>query len=213
MVTPPHLAERAKAPPLRSGGTPPLRSKASKAMDNPEESGSERPSKTQRKREMADLQSLGEKLVALNEQRIATVPMPDFLREAVLEARRIKGHEALRRQMQYIGKLMRETDPAPIRRKIEEWEGQSASLVAREHAIERWRERLLENDTALTEFASTYRGFDVQKLRACMRAARAERVAGKPPRHFRELFRLLRDAMETSAGEEIPDENGKPGDD
>lgn len=171
-------------------------------MDTPEEFGADRPSKTQRKREMTDLQALGEKLVALNEQRIASVPMPEFLRDAVLEARRLKGHEALRRQMQYIGKLMREADPGPIREKIEEWEGQSAQLVAREHAIERWRERLLEDDAALTEFATIYRGMDVQKLRACMRNARAERAAEKPPRHFRALFRMVREVIEGKPAEE-----------
>lgn len=158
----------------------------------------DKPSKTQRKQVMADLQALGERMVELNEGQIATIEMPDFLREAVLEARAIKSHEGRRRQMQYIGKLMRDVDPAPIREKISQWDGQSASNVAHEHAIVRWRERLLSEENAITEFARAYPGADIQQLRALVRNANAERTAGKPPKSFRELFKRVREIMDVA---------------
>ena len=154
-----------------------------------------RVSKTQRKQEMAELQALGERMVALNEGQIAAIEMPEFLRDAVLEARRIKGHESRRRQMQYIGRLMRDVDPAPIREKISQWDGQSIANVALEHSIIRWRERLLEDEGALTGFARQYPGADIRQLRLLVRNANAERAAGKPPRSFRELFRLVRETV------------------
>ena len=158
-------------------------------------SDDERPSKTQRKQEMAELQSLGERLVGLGEGQLASVEMPEFLRDAVKEARRIKGHESLRRQMQYIGRLMRDVDPVPIRSKIAQWDGQSSANVAQEHAIVRWRERLLEDETALTEFARQFPGADTRQLRLLARNANAEHAAGKPPKSFRELFRLVRETV------------------
>ena len=154
-----------------------------------------RASKTQRKQEMTELQALGERIVALNEAQIAAIEMPEFLRDAVMEARRITGHESRRRQMQYIGRLMRDVDPAPIREKISQWDGQSSSNVALEHSIIRWRERLLEDEAALTGFARQYPGADIRQLRLLVRNANAERAAGRPPRSFRELFRLVRETV------------------
>lgn len=159
----------------------------------------ERPSKTRRKKDMHALQALGETLVELSSAQLAEVEMPEDLRDAVLEARRITGHEGRRRQMQYIGRLMRDIDPAPIRAKIDAWRGQSREATAHMHAIERWRERLIENDAALTEFANEHPGADLQALRAMIRESRRERAAERPPKHFRELFRLLRDAMQAKS--------------
>ena len=156
----------------------------------------DKPSKTQRKQEMTELQALGARLVELNTEQIATMAMPDFLHDAVLEARRIKGHESRRRQLQYIGKLMREVDPAPLREKLARWDGQSSSNVALEHAIMRWRERLLIDDAAFADFASQYPGVDIRQFRNLARKANAERAAGKPPRSYRELFRLVRETLE-----------------
>jgi ribosome-associated protein len=154
----------------------------------------ERPSKTQRKKEVAALQRLGERLVALNAGQLAAVPLPEELRDAVLEAQRIRSREGHRRQLQYIGKLMRSVDPAPIAAVLERWDGQSREATAAHHRIERWRLRLLEDDGALTEFAREHPRADLQRLRACVREARKERLAGGEPRHFRDLFRLIREA-------------------
>jgi ribosome-associated protein len=155
----------------------------------------QRPSKTQRKKAMHELQSLGERLVGLNAEQLARVELPELLREAVQEAARIKGHEARRRQMQYIGRLMREVDPEPIRETLSAWEGRSRAHAAHEHDIGRWRDRLLEDAEAFAEFARLFPRADLQHLRTLVRQALAEREAGRPPKSYRELFRALRDSM------------------
>jgi ribosome-associated protein len=158
------------------------------------------PSKTQRKQEMHALQALGERLAALNAAQLASLDLPERLREAIADAQAIRSREAHRRQLQYIGRLMREVDPAPIRAQLEVWDGRSAAATAAHHRAERWRVRLLEDDAALTEFAREHPGADLQRLRACVREARRERLAGRDPRHFRELFRLIRAAAEAAPG-------------
>lgn len=152
-------------------------------------------SKTQRKRAMHALQDLGEALVALSDERLAALDLPEPLRDAVDEARRLKGFEARRRQVQYIGRLMREVDPAPIRARIETWEGNSRAHAAWLHDVERWRERLLADADALTELAGACPNADLQQLRTLVRNARAESAAGKPPRHYRALFRALKELL------------------
>jgi ribosome-associated protein len=154
-----------------------------------------KPSKSQRKRDMHELQSLGERLVELSAEQLASVEMPEDLREAVREAVRVKSHEGRRRQMQYIGRLMREVDPAPIRERLAAWEGRSHEQTAREHELVRWRERLMEDESALTELASRCPGMDLQHLRGLVRNARAERDAGRAPKSYRELFRVLRGSL------------------
>ena len=156
------------------------------------------PSKTRRKKEMLELQSLGVALAELPEAQLATMQLEPRLEQAVLEAKRMKSHEARRRQMQYIGRLMREVDAAPIRERLAEVEGHSAQATARHRRLEAWRERLLADDEALTEFATRYPGADVQKLRSLIRQVRHDKDAGRPLRGYRELFRLLKD-IESSA--------------
>jgi ribosome-associated protein len=160
----------------------------------------ERPSKTERKKEVHALQALGERLVGLNAEQLAAVPLPEELRDAVLEAKRIRSREGRRRQLQYIGKLMRGIDPAPIARELERWDGQSRAATAAHRRIERWRLRLLDDDDALTEFAREHPNVDLQRLRTCVREARKERLAGGEPRHFRDLFRLIREAEAATDG-------------
>jgi ribosome-associated protein len=155
-----------------------------------------RPSKTQRKKEMHELQSLGERLVALNAAQLASIDMPEELREAVAEAQRIRSHEGRRRQLQYIGKLMRGIDPQPIRERMAAWDGQSREHAAREHEVAAWRDRLMEDEAAFTEFSTRCPGADLQHLRTLVRSARADRAAARTPRHYRELFRTLRAALE-----------------
>lgn len=154
-------------------------------------------SKTKRKQEMLELQSLGTALVELTETLLATVPLEEKLSQAVLEARRITSREGRRRQMQYIGRLMREVDPAPIRARLAEIEGTSAQASARHKRLEALRARLLEEDTALTDFAAAHPQADLQALRALIRNARKEQKEAKPPRAYRELFRFLKDACAT----------------
>jgi ribosome-associated protein len=155
-------------------------------------------SKTKRKQEMTELQSLGVKLVALPESQIADMPMEDRLREAVLEAKRITSHEAKRRQMQYVGRLMREIDPAPLRERLEAMTGHSARAAAQHRRLEAWRERLLADDEALTAFAAEHPGADLQALRTLIRNTRKEQKEAKPPRSYRELFRLIKECSDST---------------
>ena len=156
----------------------------------------ERPSKTQRKRQMHELQALGERLAALNGQQLDAIGLPEDLRAAVAEASRITRHEARRRHLQYIGKLMREVDPEPIREKLAVWDGVSREHGAKLHLAERWRERLLEDEAALAEILREHPDADSQRLRSLVRAAVAERDAARAPRSYRELFRLLREILQ-----------------
>lgn len=151
------------------------------------------PSKSQRKRDSTALQDVGAELVKLSSERLARLELPDALRAAVLEARRISSHGALRRQMQYIGRLMREVDAAPIVAQLAELRGESAEAKAAFHALERWRERLLADDGALTDWLARHPGGDAQALRQLIRNARREAAEGKPPRASRALFRILRE--------------------
>lgn len=156
----------------------------------------ERPSKTRRKQDMHALQALGAALVELGGAQLAAFALPEDLREAVLAAKRIASREARRRQLQYIGRLMREVDAAPIRAKLDELRGRSGAATAALHRVERWRERLIAEDGALTDLAREYANADLQRLRALVRKARDEEAANRPPRAFRALFQELKRAME-----------------
>src|SRR4051812_29936646 len=153
-------------------------------------------SKTQRKKEMHSLQALGVELVELPESQLATLGLPEDLAAAVREARRITSHEGKRRQLQYIGRLMREVDAEPIRARLEAILGHSAQEAARHRRLEALRERLLADDAALTEYVASHAGADSQALRTLIRNARREQKEGRPPRASRELFRVLK-ALET----------------
>ena len=160
--------------------------------DAPDRPSPDRPSKTQRKKEMLDLQALGVELVELPESQVEAMELPDHLRAAVLEAKRIKAHEGRRRQLHYIGRLMRDVDPAPIRARLDALTGHSAQEAARHRRLEGLREKLLADDAALTDFVAAHAGADLQALRTLIRNARREQKEGRPPRAFRELFRLLK---------------------
>ncbi len=153
----------------------------------------EPPSKSSKKRDMTALQELGAQLVDLNEQQIASMQLPEALLDAVLEAKRLNRREARRRQMQFIGRLMRDIDAAPIRERLEEWLGQGREHTAQLHTLERWRDELLAGDPALARFLQEYPGADSQKLRSLIRNARREQGAALPPKSYRELFRALRE--------------------
>jgi ribosome-associated protein len=154
----------------------------------------EGPSKTRRKKDMQALQDLGEQLVALSSERLAKLDLPESLADAVREAQRMTKHdEGRRRQMQYVGKLMRGVDPAPIQAALEAFAGTSREEVARQHRIERLRLELLEDEGVLHRIANTWPGADLQHLRVLRRNAIKEKEQNKPPRAFRELFKVLRE--------------------
>ena len=151
-------------------------------------------SKTRKKAQMHALQKLGVELVELSRDRLASMGLPETLAEAVREAQRITAHEGRRRQMQYIGRLMREIDPAPIQERLDAWRGQSKAEIARQHGMERLRDKLIADDAALTEFAQNHPGVDLQALRNLIRNARKETAEGRPPKSYREIFKVIRDA-------------------
>lgn len=155
----------------------------------------ELPSKTQRKKQMLALQDLGAELVALNEDQLIAMALPDNLHDAVLEARRISKFEARRRQLQYIGKLMRTIDPEPVRARIDAWKTKPREHTAQLHLIERWRERLLADDAALGELVVSYPHANAQQLRALVRNAQRERLLDSPPKSYRALFQALREII------------------
>ncbi len=159
-------------------------------------------SKTQRKREMHALQAIGEELVALPEDRLARLRLPDTLRDAVIEARRMNQRGARRRQLQYVGRLMREVDAHDLREQLEASRAGSLMESGLLHRAERWRERMLSNDAEISEFVRAFPGADVQKLRTILRNTKQEAAAGKPPRFYRALFREIRETM--SQTERLP---------
>jgi len=166
------------------------------------------PSKSQLKRDMLALQKLGALLVDEPKDRVMRVPMPEDVREAILECQRLKGNEARRRQMQFIGKKMRtlkEDEVAAIHRVIDGWRGVSKAQTAALHALERHRERLLTNDDALTELLAQHPETDAQHLRALIRNARKEQAENKPPKAFREIFHILKQLSSQTAPTEEDD--------
>lgn len=155
----------------------------------------DRPSKSQLKREMTALQKLGEDLVAEPRDRVKRVPMPEDVRDAILECQQIKDHEGRRRQMQYVGKKMRtlnEEELAAIQRTLDSWKGLSKADTAAMHALEKRRDKLLANDAALTELLGQHPELDAQHLRTLIRNARKEQAESKPPKAYRELFQILK---------------------
>jgi ribosome-associated protein len=153
-------------------------------------------SKTQRKADMHALQRLGEALIALDPRRFAElsaeVAFPDRLADAVAEARAITAWGARRRQIQFVGRLMRDVDPEPIRRRLAAWEHGHDRDAARQRAVEGLRERLLAEPMALAELASAHPSLDRSRLAALLARAREERANGGPPHAYRELFRILK---------------------
>ncbi|MBL8303954.1 MAG: DUF615 domain-containing protein [Ideonella sp.] len=156
----------------------------------------DRPSKTRRKQASHDLQALGEALVEMPDSRLEGLPMPEILSDAIREYRRTRSHEGRRRQMQYIGKLMRRTDPEPLREAVASMQlGQAKDALAL-HQAEHWRAVLVADDGAIERWAGEHPGSDLQQLRSLVRAARKDAAAAPEQRSgkaFRDLFRFIRD--------------------
>ena len=150
-------------------------------------------SRTKKKQHVEELQKLGAALIALPSATLDALDLPAQLLAAVRDAQRFTSHGARRRQVQFIGKIMRKIDPEPVRTAVEAITNQSATVRARQKRLEQWRERLIADDAALTAFASEHTGTDLQAMRTLIRNARKEIAESKPPRAQRELFRVLRD--------------------
>lgn len=182
-----------------------------------------RPSKSERKRQMHDLQALGQSLLDLPAARAAALDLPDSLRDALAEYHRTRSFEGKRRQLQYIGKLMRHTDPEPIREAVAAYRLGSASETLALHEAERWREELLASDDAVTRWIAANPGTEPQRLRNLVRAARKDALAaaagpaGAGPRHgrnYRELFQMVKATLaETGAAANEADNDEEAADD
>jgi len=155
----------------------------------------DRPSKTQLKKESHELQALGEALVALPDNRIVDLPIAERLRDAVAEYKRTRSFEGKRRQMQYIGKLMRKDDVEPIREAVAAMQLGRAKDSLALHEAERWRVELLASDDALTRWTTDHPASDLQQLRSLIRAARKDAAAApeqRSGRAYRELFQFIK---------------------
>lgn len=149
-------------------------------------------SKSQMKREMNALQDLGLELIGLSKLQLNKLNLPDVLLTAVKDAQKITANGAIKRQRQYIGRLMRDVDPAPIEAFLASLRGESSQQTAWFHQLERMRDDLLNDDKAVAELIANHAHIDIQQLRQLVRNARAERTAQKPPKHFRALFQFLK---------------------
>lgn len=150
-------------------------------------------SKSQVKREMHELQKLGEELVALSAAARAKVPLDDELKDALQLADKLGNkREALRRHIQFIGRLMRTRDLEPIEQALAILRNTNQAATRQFHKVEHWRDKLLSDSDALTEFIAAYPDVDVQQLRQLIRNAKKEQEKQQPPKYFRELFQLIK---------------------
>ena len=184
--------------------------------------GSEDPSKTELKAQSTELQELGEALLTLRADLRAKVTVPDRLLDAVAELGRISSFEGKRRQRQFIGKLMRkltDEEVQSIREALDIQRQGSAADAATLHAAEHWRERLVADDGAVTDWLAQFPATDTQQLRALVRQARKDHIApdaravseGQAPRQgraFRELFQLVRAHMQQAREAETAGDAG-----
>ena len=165
------------------------------------------PSKTQIKKAMLELQDLGMELIELPQDRLDAIEMDERLREALHELKRITAHSARKRQMQYVGKLLRSEDPEPFRKAIAEYRTGKRRDAQALHDVERWRDRLLTDENALATWLGEHPECDTAQFRALLRDARKELAdaraaseSGEPRakgRFYRELFKIVKAALET----------------
>ena len=167
-----------------------------------------RPSKTKQKEVMHELRDLGAELVELSVGQLKRINVPENIFDAVRDCQKITAHGARRRQIQYLGKLMRSVDDEPIRAGLALLRGESSAETARLHRLERLRVRLLEDEAVLTEIAAQWPDVDLQHLRTLRRNALKEKENNKPPKNFRAIFQILQelDQKGAPAAEEGSDE-------
>ncbi len=147
------------------------------------------------KRESNRLQQLGESLLDLPDSKLQEIELPDLLAEAIQTAKTIKSRAGLKRQRQYIGKVMRHIDPEPIEKFLKQLKQQQGEMSAHHHRLERWRNRLIDGDHSIvTELIDQHPQINAQKLRHLIRNARKERIVNSPPKYYRALFKYLKES-------------------
>ena len=155
------------------------------------------PSRNELKQQMQDLQELGEAIASLPVDRLDKLKIDERLRDAIDELRRTRSFEGKRRQVQYIGKLMKHEDPAPLREAVASYRVGSATDTLALHQAEYWRDQLLAGDDALADWVKEYPATDVQQLRSLVRSARKEKLepGERHGRAYRDLFRMVKEQM------------------
>lgn len=155
------------------------------------------PSKSQEKRDCDALKKLGDELVTLKQEDLDTLSLPDTLLDALREARKIQSRSGLKRQRQYIGKIMRQIDSDEIKKQLEQIRHKHDTNTVQFRKIEQWRDRLLVDDkTALSEIIDIHPEIDRQHINQLIRQAKREQQQEKPPAAARKLFKYLRDLSE-----------------
>ncbi|WP_413111154.1 ribosome biogenesis factor YjgA [Thaumasiovibrio sp. DFM-14] len=153
-------------------------------------------SKSEMKRDMDALQKLGEELVELKPQALNKVPLEEELRDAILDAQRFK-NEARRRQLQYIGKMMRTIDPEPIQAALDKMRNKHSQVTAQLHKLESQRDAIVEQgDSAIEEVITQFPDADRQRLRQLARQAKKEKAANKPAKAYREIYQYLKSLLQ-----------------
>lgn len=153
-------------------------------------------SKTAKKKQMDELQDLGMALTKLSDQTLKKIGLPEDLHQAIKDYKKITSNGATKRQAQYIGRLMRDIDAAPIREFLAKLKGDNQAHNAFLQRVEMMRTRLIENDEALTKFIADYPHADVPTLRTLVRNTRKEQAENKPPKHFRALYQEIKNTMQ-----------------
>jgi ribosome-associated protein len=166
------------------------------------------PSRNELKKQMQDLQELGEAVASLPVDRLDKLKIDERLRDAIDELRRTRSFEGKRRQIQYIGKLMKHENPEPLREAVASYRVGSATDTLALHQAEYWRDQLLAGDDALANWVKEYPDTDVQQLRSLMRAARKEKLepGERRGRAYRDLFKLVKEQMHTASAADDDDE-------
>ncbi len=169
------------------------------------------PSKSQLKREQLELQELGREMTKLGDDQLKRIHLPEDVLAEIIEFRRMRSFGAQRRQLQLIGKKMRNMDPKAVREAIDRATGESRAAVALLHRCETLRDKMIEGDDAVKKFIDEHPETDIQALRTLVRGARKERELQKPPKNARELYRFLHAMLEKPLDlfreEEEDDEN------
>lgn len=156
-------------------------------------------SKTQVKKELLEITELGQRLLEIPESLLAKLPLSDNCLKAIKEGRKISHHTGRKRQIKYIGKVLREEDLDGIRAELALTDQYHQLEVRKQHLLEQWRDRLIaEGDTATFELLQLESSLDRQQLRQMVRNAQKEKELNKAPKFQRELFRYLRDNMQFS---------------
>jgi ribosome-associated protein len=156
------------------------------------------PSRNELKKQMQDLQELGEAIASLPADRLDKLKIEERLRDAIGELHRTRSFEGKRRQIQYIGKLMKHENPEPLREAVASYRVGSATDTLALHQAEYWRDQLLAADDALANWVKEYPATDVQQLRSLVRSARKEKLepGERHGRAYRDLFKVVKEHMQ-----------------